>query len=113
MFFILPGFALLVLDLYPLTWTVIHTISQYQKLAKSKLPFDYRLSEALGAAFRLSPHSFIIGGIVLLVAIQFISLGFLAYQKKRYFEELFYLGSRIYTNTRPEEKNSISKDFPS
>jgi glycosyltransferase involved in cell wall biosynthesis len=113
MFFILPGFALLILDLYPLTWTVIHTINQYQKLANSKLPFDYRLSEAIGAAFRLSPHSFIIGGIVLLVAIQFISLGFLAYQKKRYFEELFYLESTIYTNTRPEEKISISKDFPS
>jgi len=113
MFFMMPGFALLFLDLYPIIWTVIHTINQYQKLANSGLPFDYRLSEAIAAAFRLSPHSFVIGGIVLLVAIQFISLGFLAYQKKRYYEELFYLGSTIYVHTRPEEKIPVSKDLSS
>jgi len=63
------------------------------------LSFDYRLSEAISAAYSQSPHSFIVGGIALLVAIQLISLGFLAYQKKRYFQELFFLGSSMYKNS--------------
>lgn len=105
MFFILPGFGLLVLSLYPLTWTLIHTISYYKKLTPVKMTIDYRFSEAIGAAFKLSPHSFIVGGIALMVAIQLISLGFLALQKKRYFEELFHLGSTLlHRNSQKKEK---------
>jgi len=100
MFFILPGLMVLVVSLYPLFWTVFHTIQKYRDLAGSGLSFDYRLSEAIGYAFRLSPHSFIVGGIALLVAIQLISLGLLALQKKRYFDELFFLGSTIYRDPR-------------
>ena len=73
----------MIISFYPLTWALIHTINSYQKLGHLKLYFFYRLSEAIGAAFRLSPHAFIVGGITLMVAIQLISLGFLAYQKSR------------------------------
>jgi glycosyltransferase involved in cell wall biosynthesis len=103
-FFMLPGFALLFLSLYPLAWTLIHTINEYNKLANLHKEFDYRLSEAIAAAFRLSPHAFIVGGIALMIAIQLISLGFLAYQKKRYFEELFYLGSTKYKRSQAANK---------
>ncbi len=106
MFFIMPGLLLFVLSLYPLVWTVIHTIGQYKKLAGSGLSFDYRLSEAIGAAFKISPHAFIVGGIALMVAIQLISLGLLALQKKRYFAELFFLNSTMY---RDHRKNSHSR----
>jgi len=99
-FFMLPGLLIFLLSLYPLTWTIIHTINKFRALSDVNLPFDYKLSEAIGAAFRLSPHSFIVGGVALLVAIQLISLGFLAFQQKRYFEELFYLGSVIYKDPR-------------
>lgn len=108
MFFILPGLLIFVLALYPLIWTFVHTVTAYNKLAASGMSFDYRFSEAVGTAFRLSPHSFIIGGIALLIAIQFISLGLLALQKKRYFDELFYLGSTIYRDPRrPKDRSTF------
>jgi glycosyltransferase involved in cell wall biosynthesis len=105
MFFILPGLVILMLSLYPIAWTFIHTFIFYQKLPASSERFDYRFSEALAQAFHMSPNAFIVGGITLIVAIQLISLGILALQKKKYFEELFYLGSRIYRCIREDEKN--------
>jgi glycosyltransferase involved in cell wall biosynthesis len=100
MFFIVPGGLLFALSLYPLTWTVVHTIREYRQAAGSGLSFDYRLSDAIGAAYATSPHSFIVGGIALLVAIQLISLGLLSLQKKRYFEELYYLNTTIHKDLR-------------
>ena len=104
LFFAIPGFSLLILSLYPITWTFIHTVNHYKKLTQFPMSFDDRLSEAIGAAFQQSPHAFIVGGLALMVAIQLISLGFLAYQKKRYFAELFYLGSNIHKDTGSNEK---------
>jgi hypothetical protein len=72
---------------------VIHTVNAYRGLSASGFGFDGRLSEAIGQAFKLAPHAFIVGGVALLVSIQLISLGLLALQKKRYFVELFYMGS--------------------
>ena len=37
------------------------------------------------------PQSFVVGGVAFVVAVQLISLGVLATQAKRYFEELFHL----------------------
>jgi glycosyltransferase involved in cell wall biosynthesis len=108
MFFIFPGFVLFVISLYPLLWALIHTVTFYNKLA-DLTPLDNRLSQAVGQAFRLSPHSFIIGGILLLIAMQFTSLGFLAYQQKRYYSELFHLGSSIYKNVRSDNSKSLTK----
>jgi hypothetical protein len=65
-------------------------------LGAQGLAWDDRLSQAVGLAFKISPHSFLVGGILLLIAIQFISLGLLALQKKRYFVELFYITSLLY-----------------
>lgn len=100
MFFIVPGGIIFLLSLYPLTWTVLHTIQEYRQIASANLKFDYRLSDAIGAAFKASPHSFIVGGIALLVAIQLFSLGLLSLQKKRYFEELYYLNTTIQKDLR-------------
>jgi len=104
MFFVMPGVTVLILSLYTLTWTIIHTISHYNRLANMNLTFPYRISEAMNMAFQQSPHAFIVGGIALMVGIQLISFGLLALQKKRYFEELFYMSTNIYKNTRSEEK---------
>jgi glycosyltransferase involved in cell wall biosynthesis len=104
MFYLLPGFTIIVLALYPLVWSVIHTVHHYKRIAYMNLAFDNRLSGAIGEAFRQSPHSFIVGGVALLVGIQLISLGLLALQKKRYFDELFHLSSSIYRNTKTKKK---------
>lgn len=106
-FFILPGLMLLILSLYPISWTFIHTIKHFHRLSFLEGPLDHRFSEAIGAAFNQAPHAFIVGGVALLVAIQLVSLGFLALQKKRYFEELFHLGSKIYGQKEELKKIEI------
>jgi glycosyltransferase involved in cell wall biosynthesis len=100
MFFILPGLALLVLSLYPIAWAFIHTFSRLQEVSPSIGSFDVRFGYALAAAFKVSPQSFLVGGITLMLGIQLISLGILALQSKRYFEELFHLGTTIYKHNR-------------
>jgi glycosyltransferase involved in cell wall biosynthesis len=90
MFFILPGLILMLLSLYPIAWAFIHTFAAYAEMpAGSGLGF----SEAVAQAYQLSPHSFIVGGITLLISFQMFSLGTIALQNKKYFEELFHLGS--------------------
>jgi glycosyltransferase involved in cell wall biosynthesis len=108
MFFIFPGFVLFVISLYPLIWALIHTINFYNRLSYLT-PIDNRLSHAVGEAFKFSPHSFVVGGILLMIAIQFTSLGFLAYQQKRYFAELFHLGSSIHKNVPSDNADKIEK----
>jgi hypothetical protein len=69
-----------------------------------ELSFDHRLSGAIAEAFKLAPHAFIVGGIVLLLAIQMVSLGFLAFQNKRYFEELFHFNSTLHAEFQKKSK---------
>jgi hypothetical protein len=89
MFFILPGLVILFLAVLTLGWVAAHTIRFY---AEGTGSFDPRITSAFKAAFEHTPHTFIIGGFTLMVAIQLISLGIISAQSKRYFEELFHLG---------------------
>jgi hypothetical protein len=112
MFYLFPGLLLLLLSLYPLYWSLRHTIHFYLQFAGRGLSVGYRLSEAMGEAFKLAPHAFIVGGIALMVAIQLISLGLLALQKKRYFAELFYLASTIAKDCLGGGKDRINLPDP-
>ena len=100
MFFIVPGMSLMLISLYPFMWVFIHTVANYQALPPSMASFDIRLSAAIADAFRQSPHSFIVGSVTLMLGIQLFSLGVLALQNKRYFEELFNLGTTIFRHNR-------------
>ena len=53
------------------------------------------ISWAIAEAYRSYPHTFIVGLLSLMVAVQLISLGILALQSKSYFEELIYLGTEV------------------
>jgi glycosyltransferase involved in cell wall biosynthesis len=97
MFFVLPGLLLLLPTFYTLSLILWYTYNHYAAMDPSIGSINYRFGISLGEAFQTSPHSFLVGGISLIVAIQLISLGLLALQKKRYFEELFHLGSTIHT----------------
>jgi len=105
MFFVIPGFLLMLTSVYPFSWVFIHTVVNYRNLSSSFNAFDLRLSAAVAAAFQQSPHSFIIGSITLVLGIQLSSLGILALQSKHYFEELFSLGTTLYRYNR--ENNDI------
>jgi len=100
MFFLIPGLILLLLSLYANIWVLIHCWQQYQIFAQETFFPD--LTEVVAAAFYQVPHAFIIGGMSLIIAIQFLSIGILSLQTKNYFEEIFYLGSAIYKSTKKD-----------
>ncbi len=93
MFFIVPGLVVLVLALYSLGWAAFHV--------GSALPDAGNISDAVAVAYADRPHAFIVGGLGLIVAFQFLSLGFIAVQNKRYFEELFHLGTSLSRQHQP------------
>lgn len=102
MFFLIPGLLSFILSLYANTWALIHCFRQYQILAQSH-PFADP-TEAVARAFAYAPHTFFIGGMTLMVAIQLFSLGILSMQSKSYFEEIFYLGTQIYKGERDKRE---------
>lgn len=103
-FFIVPAGVLLVASLYPLFWIVYHVTTAYRVVAPTQPQLDFAISEAVAQAFALSPHAFIVGGIMLVLAVQLFSLGILALQVKQYFEELFHFGTRVYAHSRELER---------
>ncbi len=97
MFFVVPGLLLLAFSAWVNIWMVIHFFEALQMV-----PADAgtdKISWAIASAYRDYPHTFIVGLLSLMVAIQLISLGILALQSKSYFEEVFYLGSALARRT--------------
>jgi glycosyltransferase involved in cell wall biosynthesis len=88
-FFIAIGTVLMLLSMYEIIWLLVDTL-RYISNASGAIP---SFSMSLAFQFRKNPQSFVVGGVTFLAAIQFLSLGFLSLQSKRYFEELFHLGT--------------------
>jgi glycosyltransferase involved in cell wall biosynthesis len=95
-FFIFPGFVFLFLACFSFFWVLVHTFEQFSNSLHPFGSFWIRLSAAVAMAFQQAPHTFIIGGLSLMLSIQLISLGILSLQSKRNFEELFHLGTDVY-----------------
>ena len=96
MFFIGPGLAIMALSTYTFLFVLMHTFVHFQSLPPSVDSVLFRFGASLAAAFDTAPHAFVVGGMSLMIAIQLISLGILSLQSKRYFEELFHLGTTVY-----------------
>ena len=90
-FFLAIGTFLMLLSMYELVWLLVDTLSHMSRQPEIEQSF----SASLSLQFRKNPQSFIVGGITFIAAIQFLSLGFLSLQSKRYFEELFHLGTSL------------------
>lgn len=91
MFFILPGLLLLAFALWTNAWMFVHFFDAYREIGAVE---GDPISAAVAQAYRDYPHTFIVGLLSLMLAIQLIGLGILALQAKNYFEEVFHLGSR-------------------
>jgi glycosyltransferase involved in cell wall biosynthesis len=91
-FFVIPGLFILFISAWTLGAVAIDVASQFFKESGS---IDGRLYDAFATVWDRRPQSFIIGGFSFVVAVQLISLGLLATQTKRYFEELFHLGTSV------------------
>ena len=90
-FFLAIGTFLMLLSMYELVWLLFDTLNDLSTTVAANPSF----SASLALQFRKNPQSFIVGGITFIAAIQFLSLGFLSLQSKRYFEELFHLGTSL------------------
>lgn len=102
MFFVLPSLLFFTLSLYSAGWALVHTWDSYHKLVAQPTTLsslDGAVSAAVAEAFQQSPHSFILGGMSLMLGIQLFSLSVLSIQSKQYFEEIFNLGTSIYKST--------------
>jgi glycosyltransferase involved in cell wall biosynthesis len=95
MFFLVIGFILMMLSLYELVWLLVDTLSNLATIHQLSPNIDISFSYSLKQQFNRNPQSFIVGGITFLASLQFLGFGFLSLQNKRYFEELFHLGSGI------------------
>lgn len=99
-FFMFVGITLLVISIYVISWIFYHTFAILPEITVSSGLFNDRFSEAVAAVFRNRPHAFLVGGFTLIIALQFIGIGFLSLQNKRYFDELFHMNSAILKRTK-------------
>lgn len=93
LFLLLPGLFLLGFSLWVNAWMLVHFFSALGALPDTVT--DGHFSVAVAQAYADHPHTFIVGLLGLMLSIQMISLGILALQSKKNFEETFYLGQTI------------------
>jgi hypothetical protein len=89
-FFVIPGLVLLLISAWTLGAVAIAVGREFFEASGS---IDSRLYDAFANTWAERPQSFVVGGFSFVVAVQLISLGLLATQTKRYFEELYHLGT--------------------
>lgn len=92
-FFLGIGTILMILSLYELVWLLYDTLYDLNQTYLSGLEASFSLS--LAKQFSKNPQSFLVGGITFVSSIQFLSLGFLSLQSKRYFEEIYHFQASI------------------
>jgi glycosyltransferase involved in cell wall biosynthesis len=103
--FTLPGLLLGIFAVYVNAWMLHHFFEQYGNLTQYSW-FLSRASNAVRVAYQEFPHTFIVGMVSSILSIQLISLGILSYQSKRYFEEIFYLGTTILRSSGKDQLNA-------
>ena len=103
-FFLVPGLLLLAISMWSsisLFFTVLDNADQGSNV-------DQKLTHGFAHAWELRPQTFIIAGFTLVIAVQLISLGLLATQAKRYFEEIFYASNRRRSRRRVDDVSEVS-----
>ncbi len=114
-FLLIPGLLLLVFAIYVNTWVVIHFFEAHAHLATSS-DTARSFSAAVAVAYSQYPHTFIVGLLSLMLAIQLTGMAMLSLQNKKYFDELFHLASTLLREQResvqppPDSTEGISQD---
>ena len=91
--FLIPGLIVLAVAAWTLggvAWIVAQALDE-----QTRGSVDHRVTQAFATAYEARPHSFIVGGFSLVIGVQLLSLGLLATQSKRYFEDMFHLGTGL------------------
>ncbi len=98
-FLLVPGLLLIGFAAYVNTWMVIHFIEAYVELGATPETAK-NMSAAVGIAYGRYPHTFIVGLLSLMLSMQLIGMAMLSLQNKKYFDELFHLGSTLLREQR-------------
>lgn len=112
-FLLVPGLLLLGFAVYVNTWMIIHFLEAYVELAAAG---KAHMSDAVAIAYGRYPHTFIVGLLSLMLAIQLTGMAMMSLQNKRYFDELFHLGSTLLREQReasrplPEFTQTLNRD---
>jgi glycosyltransferase involved in cell wall biosynthesis len=110
-FLLVPGLLLLAFAAYVNTWMVIHFVQAYVELGVTGETAQ-DMSAAVALAYARFPHTFIVGLLALMLATQLIGMAMLSLQNKRYFDELFHLGSTLLRERREAELRSAAERDP-
>lgn len=93
MFFMSIGLVSLFASLWVIMWLFIHTFEAFPLIEVASGAANDRFTEAVAMVFQQRPHAFFVGGFTFLAALQFLGIGFLSLQSKRYFDELFHINT--------------------
>jgi hypothetical protein len=110
-FFMSIGLGLLLTASYIILWIFIHTFAALPEIPLDSGNFEYRFGMAVAKVFMERPYSFMVGGISLIVALQFLGIGFLSLQNKRYFDELFHFNTTLLRNHHIANTNTKEDDY--
>jgi glycosyltransferase involved in cell wall biosynthesis len=103
--FLVPGVALLVFSIYTNAWMFVHWWTEFRDLDQYTWFLD-RASLSAREAFSKHPHTFVLGGLSMIAAIQLLSSAMLSLQQKKYFEDLFHLGTSVGIRSRTSVETS-------
>ena len=98
-FFMLPGLLFFLMSVYTNFWLFVRVSEEYGRIGAAGGGL-HQFDAAVAAAFNAAPHTFVIGGLTLMIAIQLIGLGILALQSTHYFEEIFHLVTTVLKTQR-------------
>jgi hypothetical protein len=96
-FLLVPGVLLFAVAAYVNVWMVAHVIDAYEVLPTAAAG---DITVAVANAYRDFPHTFIVGLLTLMLALQLSGMALLSLQNKKYFDELFHLGSALLRHQR-------------
>jgi len=93
-FFLVPGVAVGIAAVAAAVLTVMHMVGHAMEMVGGS--FQGRLWWAFTGTFEEHSYAYFITALLTVMSIQLLSLGFLSMQSKRYFEEIFHLGTSIH-----------------
>lgn len=99
LYFLTAGLFIMLTFFYVITWIIINIAKIYPTIVIHNSYVDDHFSMSVAKAFSERPHAFLICGFLLVVGLQFFSIGFLSLQNKRYFDELFHINTSILKRT--------------
>jgi hypothetical protein len=105
-FLLVPGLLLMGFALYVNTWVVLHFLEAHAQLNARGVA---TVSDAVAMAYSQYPHTFIVGLLSLMLALQLTGMAMLSAQNKRYFDELFHLGSTLLRQQREARLSQVDQ----